>query len=172
MIKVLSDSKADGKSNEVEYVVAPRRLPIVAVGDSVHKGQLLTDGSADINEIFKYGTKDLAEEYIIREINKVYELQGASISRKHLEIIIRLMFSRKKIKIQVQHHSQSVKMLKQLNFLKKTHEYLQKVVKKQKQILSFSVLLMLRSQQKLAFSSIIPKHKPCAYRQCNARWCR
>lgn len=98
LIKVLSDSKADGKSNEVEYVVAPRRLPIVAVGDSVHKGQLLTDGSADINEIFKYGTKDLAEEYIIREINKVYELQGASISRKHLEIIIRLMFSRKKIK--------------------------------------------------------------------------
>jgi DNA-directed RNA polymerase subunit beta' len=98
LIKVLSDSKVDGKSNEVEYVVAPRRLPIVAVGDSVHKGQLLTDGSADINEIFKYGTKDLAEEYIIREINKVYELQGASISRKHLEIIIRLMFSRKKIK--------------------------------------------------------------------------
>ena len=31
------------------------------------------------------------EEYIIREINKVYELQSASISRKHTEIIIRQM---------------------------------------------------------------------------------
>ena len=38
------------------------------------------------------------EEYIIREINKVYEFQSASISRKHTEIIIRQMFSRRKIK--------------------------------------------------------------------------
>lgn len=49
-------------------------------------------------EIFKFGSREQAEEYIIQEINKVYELQGASISRKHIEIIIRQMFSRKKIK--------------------------------------------------------------------------
>jgi len=35
---------------------------------------------------------------VIEEINKVYELQSASISRKHTEIIIRQMFSRRKIK--------------------------------------------------------------------------
>ena len=40
----------------------------------------------------------MAEDYIIREIMKVYELQGASIARKHLEIIVRQMFSRRKIK--------------------------------------------------------------------------
>jgi len=39
----------------------------------------------------------MAENYIIDEINKVYELQGAPISRKHLEIIVRQMFSRRKI---------------------------------------------------------------------------
>ena len=39
----------------------------------------------------------MTENYIIKEINKVYELQGASISRKHLEIIIRQMFSRTRI---------------------------------------------------------------------------
>jgi DNA-directed RNA polymerase subunit beta' len=70
----------------------------VKVGSNVKKGELLTDGSADIAEIFKYGNKEMAEEYIIREINKVYELQSASISRKHTEIIIRQMFSRRKIK--------------------------------------------------------------------------
>jgi DNA-directed RNA polymerase subunit beta' len=64
----------------------------------VKKGQLLTDGSADIAEMFKLGSKELVEEYIINEINKVYELQSASISRKHTEIIIRQMFSRRKIK--------------------------------------------------------------------------
>jgi len=98
IIKVLSDSKVDGKANEIEYVVAFRRIPIVKVGESVKKGQLLTDGSADIAEMFKLGNKELVEEYIIEEINKVYELQSASISRKHTEIIIRQMFSRRKIK--------------------------------------------------------------------------
>jgi len=98
IIKVLSDTKIDGKPNEIEYTVAFRRMPIVKAGDKVKKGDLLTDGSADITEIFKFGNKELVEEYIIREINKVYELQSASISRKHTEIIIRQMFSRRKIK--------------------------------------------------------------------------
>jgi DNA-directed RNA polymerase subunit beta' len=98
IIKVLSDTKLDGKPNEMEYIVAFRRTPIVKAGDKVKSGELLTDGSADIAEIFKWGGKELVEEYIIREINKVYELQSASISRKHTEIIIRQMFSRRKIK--------------------------------------------------------------------------
>jgi len=107
VIKVLSDTKVDGlahrsttegKSNEIEYTVAFRRVPLVKTGDRVSKGDLLTDGSADIAEIFKFGTKELVEEYIIREINKVYELQSASIGRKHTEIIVRQMFSRRKIK--------------------------------------------------------------------------
>ncbi len=98
IIKVLSDSKVDGKPNEVEYLVSFYRSPIVKVGESVGAGDLLTDGSADISEVFKYGGKDKVEEYIIREINKVYELQSASISRKHTEIIIRQMFSRRRIK--------------------------------------------------------------------------
>jgi len=97
-IKVLSDSKMDGKNNEIEYVLPPYRLPLVKVGQKVVKGEILTDGSADIAEIFKFGSKEQAEEYIIREINKVYELQSASISRKHIEIIIRQMFSRRKVK--------------------------------------------------------------------------
>ena len=98
IIKVLNDTKVDGKENEVEYLVPFRRTPLVKKGSKIKKGDLLTDGSADINEIFKFGGKELAEEYIITEINKVYELQGASISRKHIEIIIRQMFSRRRIK--------------------------------------------------------------------------
>ena len=85
-------------SSEIEYVIPPYRIPVVKVGDKVVEGELLTDGSADISEVFKYGGKDKVEEYIIREINKVYELQSASISRKHTEIIVRQMFSRKRIK--------------------------------------------------------------------------
>ena len=98
IIKVLSDTKLDGKPNEIQYDVPFRRMPIVKVGDKVKSGELLTDGSADIAVIFEFGGKEMVENYIIEEINKVYELQSASISRKHTEIIVRQMFSRRKIK--------------------------------------------------------------------------
>ncbi|MBI2046066.1 MAG: DNA-directed RNA polymerase subunit beta' [Parcubacteria group bacterium] len=100
-IAVLSDApvkKTDKKAGTIEYAIPFRRMPIVAAGDKIKKGDLLTDGQADISEIFKYGGKERAENYIIHEINKVYELQGASISRKHIEVIIRQMFSRKRVK--------------------------------------------------------------------------
>ena len=102
IITVLSNKEAnkdDAKMKDsVEYVVTARRVPIVKVGDDVIKGELLTDGSANVDDVYDYGGREMAEDYIIREIIKVYELQGASISRKHLEIIVRQMFSRRKIK--------------------------------------------------------------------------
>jgi len=90
-IVVTSDKK------ETKYEVAYHRLPIVKVGDLVKAGDLLTDGSAIISEIFKYGGFKKAAEYIINEIAKVYELQGAATAFKHVEIIVRQMFSRRKI---------------------------------------------------------------------------
>ncbi|MDO8492905.1 MAG: DNA-directed RNA polymerase subunit beta', partial [bacterium] len=89
--------KAKGKE-AIEYAINFRRMPIVEAGSKFKKGDLLTDGSADIVELFKYGGRERAQEYIIQEITKIYELQGASISRKHIEVIIRQMFSRRKIK--------------------------------------------------------------------------
>ncbi len=100
IIKVLSDPEEKNKNGgkEIVYLVPPPRISIVEKGQKVKKGSLLTDGSADVLQMFKYGGKEKVEEYIIQEINKVYELQSASISRKHTEIIIRQMFSRRKIK--------------------------------------------------------------------------
>ena len=99
IIKILEDA-GEGKKvgKEVEYTALFRRQPLVKIGDRVARGDLLTDGSAEIGEIFKYTGKEAAEEYIIKEVNRVYELNGASISRKHIEVIVRQMFSRKKIR--------------------------------------------------------------------------
>ncbi len=90
--------KATKSKKNTEYPVHFRRMALVKVGDKVTKGQFLTDGSADITELFKFGGKEKAQEYIISEINRIYELQGASISRKHIEVIIKQMFSRLKVK--------------------------------------------------------------------------
>ncbi|MBL7045326.1 MAG: DNA-directed RNA polymerase subunit beta' [Parcubacteria group bacterium] len=90
--------KASKTKKNTEYSFNFRRMPLVKVGDKVEKGQFLTDGSANIDDLFKYAGKRKAQDYIIGEINKIYELQGASISRKHTEVIIKQMFSRLKVK--------------------------------------------------------------------------
>lgn len=87
--------KKDGSANE--YVAPYPRQALVQVGDKVARGQLLTDGSADLDDLFEYAGRALVQEYIIAETSKIYELQGASVSRKHLEVIVKQMFSRVKI---------------------------------------------------------------------------
>ena len=84
--------------SETEYVTSYNRIPFVKVGDKVKKGDLLTDGAADIDELFKYGGRERAEAYIIAEVTKPYELQGETVARKHIEVIVRQMFSRKRVK--------------------------------------------------------------------------
>jgi DNA-directed RNA polymerase subunit beta' len=89
---------AGEKKKVLEYSVYFPRMALVKVGDTVTRGDLLTDGSANIEELFNFGGKECAQEYIIHETSKIYELQGASISRKHVEVIIKQMFGRRRIK--------------------------------------------------------------------------
>lgn len=82
----------------IEYVVPLTRTVLVKAGETIKTGQFLTDGSADLSVLAKTAGRKAAEDYIIKEINAIYELQGVAISRKHIELIIRQMFSRLKIK--------------------------------------------------------------------------
>ena len=94
--EVASSAKQTAKAvkKETEYRVSPLRTIAVKIGDSVQKGDFLTDGSADLEELFVYAGKERAQDYVIAEIIKIYELQGVSTGRKHLEIIVKQMFSR------------------------------------------------------------------------------
>ncbi len=94
---VLLPEEKSHKDDKVEYEVPLHRVVMAKVGQKVQKGDLLTDGSADLDELFKYGGKERTQEYLIREISKIYELQGEAVSRKHMEIILKQMFSRRKI---------------------------------------------------------------------------
>ncbi len=100
VIVIIADddgSKGNKKGKQIEYTVPYRRQALVKQGDKVVRGQMMTDGSADIDELHTHAGREVTEEYIVAEINKVYELQGASISRKHVEVIIKQMFGRVKI---------------------------------------------------------------------------
>lgn len=70
---------------------------IVHVGDFVHKGQHLTEGSADLHEILDILGPNAVQEYLLSEIQKVYRLQGVTINDKHIELIISRML--RKIRI-------------------------------------------------------------------------
>ncbi len=66
-------------------------------GDSVTKGQAMTAGAADPQDILRIlGVADLYE-YITAETQKVYQRQGVNISDKHIEIIIRQMMKKLRV---------------------------------------------------------------------------
>jgi DNA-directed RNA polymerase subunit beta' len=85
------------KKDAIEYEVNYRRTVLVGVNEQIKKGQLLTDGSADLTEVFKYGGEQHVQDYVITETSRIYELQGVTISRKHIELIVKQMLSRMKV---------------------------------------------------------------------------
>ena len=90
-------AKGSKKTHEVEFSFHYKRVPLVKVGDKVTKGDIITDGSADIDEVFEYAGEVRAKDYVISEVSKIYELQGETVARKHIEIIVKQMFSRRKV---------------------------------------------------------------------------
>ncbi|MBI3632300.1 MAG: DNA-directed RNA polymerase subunit beta' [Candidatus Vogelbacteria bacterium] len=97
-ILVSTESRGKGGENSVVLDVPFSRTIQVKVGQNVKKGDILTDGSVNITELFTLGGRVKAEDYILNEISKIYSMQGASVSRKHIEVIARQMFSRRRIK--------------------------------------------------------------------------
>ena len=87
-----------GKKLDNEYTVQVSRTLLVKVGQNVKRGDILTDGSVDLDELFRYAGRERTENYIIHEVSKLYELQGATVSHKHIELIVRQMFARRKIR--------------------------------------------------------------------------
>ncbi|MCS7201060.1 MAG: DNA-directed RNA polymerase subunit beta', partial [Patescibacteria group bacterium] len=68
------------------------------LGDKIKKGEALNEGPKDPKIIYIYYGRIAAFKYIINELKKVYNFQGAEVHDKHIEIIIRKMFSRVRVK--------------------------------------------------------------------------
>ena len=67
-------------------------------GAMVTKGQQLTEGSLDLQQLFKLAGKLETQKYIINEIQYLYSSQGQPLNDKHVEVIARQMFSKVNIK--------------------------------------------------------------------------
>lgn len=81
-----------------EYIVPPGYVLWVKDGDFVKKGDQLTEGSLDLQQLFKLRNKEEVQGYIVKEIQHIYTSQGQRLNDKHIEIVAKQMFSRVYVK--------------------------------------------------------------------------
>jgi len=82
---------------EEEHLIPHAKHIIVFRGDTVKKGQQLTEGPVVPHEVLEVcGPQDL-QEYLVNEVQEVYRLQGVEINDKHIEIIVRQMLRKVRV---------------------------------------------------------------------------
>ena len=67
-------------------------------GDQVNVGDILTEGSANPGDILLIKGALAVQEYLIQEVQRVYRMQGVDINDKHIEVIVRQMMKKVRIK--------------------------------------------------------------------------
>jgi DNA-directed RNA polymerase subunit beta' len=94
----------DRREIVIQGEVESRNYPVpygsrlrVVVGDKVESGHELTEGSIDPKELLKIRGVRGVQEYILKEVQKVYRMQGVEIGDKHVEVMVRQML--RKIRI-------------------------------------------------------------------------
>lgn len=84
---------------EKNYPVSSGATILVNDKDKVIKGDQLTTGPLNLQDLLKLKDSEAVQRYIILEIQRIYSSQGPTIADKHLEIIVSKMFSKVRIKI-------------------------------------------------------------------------
>jgi DNA-directed RNA polymerase subunit beta' len=83
---------------EREYTIPPGKHLNVQTGDRVYAGQRLTDGPIIPQDILAVQGEDALRRYLLDEVQQVYRLQGVRTNDKHIEVIIRQMLRKVRIK--------------------------------------------------------------------------
>lgn len=81
-------------SSPVRYEVPGTMNVVVKTGDKVEPGDRLTSGSLNLHDLMRLRGVETTQRYIINEVLRIYAAQGQDVADKHLEIIVRQMFSR------------------------------------------------------------------------------
>ena len=102
IIKIEYETKEKNRKKDSsgfkEYTIPANIALWVKEQDLVVKGQQLTEGHLDLQELFTLGGIDAVQDYIVHEVQQIYSSQGEGINDKHIEIIVRQMLSRVRVK--------------------------------------------------------------------------
>ncbi len=87
----------EGKQSPARYEIPNFKQMSIKDGDKVKAGQRLTNGSIHLHELMQLAGVEATQRYIMNEILRIFAGQGQNIADKHLEVIVRQMFSRVQI---------------------------------------------------------------------------
>ncbi len=93
--RILVTGKADDGSEETREYLVPKGLHLnVRDGDYIEAGEMIVEGSQVPQDILRAQGLEALADYMIREIQGVYRLQGVGINDKHIEVIVRQMLQK------------------------------------------------------------------------------
>ena len=98
IVQITPQQTEDGENvNPVRYEIPNVAALAVSKNDVVQAGDRLTVGSLNLRDLMEFKGVEETQRYIMNEILRIYAAQGQDIASKHLEIIVRQMFSRVQI---------------------------------------------------------------------------
>ncbi|WP_096271383.1 DNA-directed RNA polymerase subunit beta' [Paucisalibacillus globulus] len=86
-----------GEVEQRSYAVPYNARLKVSVGDEVVAGQELTEGSVDPKELIRVQGVSGVQDYLLREVQRVYRMQGVEIGDKHVEVMVRQMLRKVRV---------------------------------------------------------------------------
>ena len=93
-IKEVKDKRVvvvKGEVEEREHTIPFNARMKVEIGDEIIAGQELTEGSVDPKELLSIQGVEGVQSYLLREVQRVYRMQGVEIGDKHIEVMVRQM---------------------------------------------------------------------------------
>ena len=98
IVQITPQQTEDGENaNPIRYEIPNVAALAVSKNDVVRAGDRLTAGSLNLRDLMELKGVEETQRYILNEILRIYAAQGQDIASKHLEIIVRQMFSRVQI---------------------------------------------------------------------------
>lgn len=88
---------AANAGSPVRYEIPGTANVVVKPGDTVVAGDRITSGSLNLHDLMRLKGTEATQRYIINEVLRIYAAQGQDVADKHLEVIVRQMFSRVQI---------------------------------------------------------------------------
>ena len=87
-----------GRGKDVREYTMPLNTALnVKEGETVMAGQQLTEGHLNVHALYEVAGVKAVQQYVLREVQRVYAIQGEMINDKHLEIMVRQMLSRVRV---------------------------------------------------------------------------
>ncbi|WP_192832175.1 DNA-directed RNA polymerase subunit beta' [Staphylococcus haemolyticus] len=100
-IKLAKDRQQEivvkGANETRSYLASGTSRLKVEVGQSVERGEVLTEGSIEPKNFLSVAGLNATESYLLKEVQKVYRMQGVEIDDKHVEVMVRQMLRKVRI---------------------------------------------------------------------------